>query len=71
MNNSRCCDKLKSIGKPVWEEVTFWVEVFAEYCGWDRSPYHWVFEQYERDLEDAKHSADIERKRAKYLKKTT
>ena len=62
------CDRLKRIGKPIWEEITFWVEVFAEYLGWDRSPYHWVFEQYENDLQNEQHQEDIRIRQAKYFK---
>ena len=62
------CDRLKTIGKAIWEEVTFWVEVFADYLGWDKSPYHWVFEQYENDLKYEQHQEEIRIKRAKYYK---
>lgn len=62
------CDKMKVCAKAIWEEVTFWVEVFADFLGWDRSPYHWVFEQYERDVEEAHRQADIRKKQAKYFK---
>jgi hypothetical protein len=65
---AKCKEKLIVVGKAVWAEVTFWVEVFAAYWGWDRSPYHWVFEQHERDLEEAARQAAIDKKRAKYFK---
>lgn len=62
------CDRLKALGKDIWAEVTFWVEVLAEYLGWDRSPFHWVFEQHEQDLAEAAHQSEIKRKQAKFFK---
>jgi len=62
------CGKLKGYGIAAWEEFVFWVEVFGEFCGWDRSPYHWVFEQHERDVERAQHAAELRTRKEKFYK---
>jgi hypothetical protein len=62
------CSKLKQAGIRAWEEFVFWVEVLGEFCGWDRSPYHWVFEQHERDVEEAKRTAELLARREKFNK---
>jgi hypothetical protein len=63
------CAKLIKISKAVWEEITFWVEVMAEYLGWDRSPYHWVFEQYESDMKHQQRQEEIKKKQLEHFKK--
>lgn len=62
------CSKLKKLGIAAWEEFVFWVEVIGEFCGWDRSPYHWVFEQHERDMERARQEAELRLRREKFFK---
>ena len=63
------CDKLKIIGKAIWEEITFWVEVLADYLEWDKGPFDWVFEQHERDVAEMKRQEEIKTKQEKYYKK--
>jgi hypothetical protein len=60
--------RVKKAGIWLWDEFVFWVEVLGEFCGWDRSPYHWVFEQHERDLEEARRLAELQSRKEKFNK---
>ncbi|CAG9335023.1 unnamed protein product [Blepharisma stoltei] len=63
-----CKEKCSKCMSAIADEVTFWIEVFAEYLGWTKSDYHWVFEQHEEDLREHARQNEIKRRRAKYYK---
>lgn len=63
-----CKQKCQKLFGACYDEASFWLDVMAEYLGWTKSPYHWVFEQHEDDMKEKARQMEIKRRRAKYNK---